>query len=98
MSECVLVCVDIINKCDHYNKPVSICGEMAGEPLQAMTLLAIGAKSLSMSAASIGPVRHMIRTLNLSETSNYINSLLNSPSHSLRNDILAFAKDHKIQI
>ncbi len=89
---------DIINKCDHYNKPVSICGEMAGEPLQAMTLLAIGAKSLSMSAASIGPVRHMIRTLNLSETSNYINSLLNSPSHSLRNDILAFAKDHKIQI
>ena len=88
---------DIISKCNDYKKPVNICGEMAGDPLQAMALLAIGAKTLSMSAASIGPVRHMIRTLNLQRTASYINSLLQSPAHSLRNDILAFAKDHKMQ-
>jgi phosphotransferase system enzyme I (PtsI) len=36
---------------------VGVCGEMAGRPLEAMALLALGFRSLSMSATSVGPVR-----------------------------------------
>ena len=37
--------------------PISLCGEMAGHPLDAMALLAIGFRTLSMAAPSIGPVQ-----------------------------------------
>jgi len=37
--------------------PVTLCGEIGGRPLEAMTLIAIGFRDLSMSATSIGPSR-----------------------------------------
>ena len=40
-------------------KPVSLCGEMGGRPLEAMALIALGFRHLSMSPASIGPVKAM---------------------------------------
>ena len=42
---------------------VSLCGEMAGRPLEAMALVGLGITSLSMQASMIGPVKMMIRNL-----------------------------------
>jgi len=47
--------------------PVSICGEIAGRPLEAMALIALGYRTLSMSAASIGPVKAMLLKLNATD-------------------------------
>ena len=46
-----------------HDKPVTLCGEIGGRPLEAMTLLALGYRGLSMSAASIGPVKAMVLSL-----------------------------------
>ena len=43
--------------------PVTLCGEMAGNPLAAMALIGLGYRSLSMSAAAIGPVKAMTLAL-----------------------------------
>ena len=43
--------------------PVTLCGEMAGNPLAAMALIGLGFRSLSMSAAAIGPVKAMTLAL-----------------------------------
>ena len=43
------------------HKPVSVCGEMAGDPAAALLLLGMGMDSLSMSAASLPRVKWMIR-------------------------------------
>lgn len=43
-----------------HEKPVTLCGEMAGRPLTAMTLIGLGFRSISMSAAAIGPVKAML--------------------------------------
>ncbi len=43
-------------------KPVSVCGEMAGDPAAAILLLAMGVDSLSMSAASLLRVKWVIRS------------------------------------
>lgn len=88
----------IVDQCRGQDTLVTVCGEMAGDPLQALALLGIGIRSLSMTAASIGPVREMIRTLNIGAAECYIDSLLNAPDHSLRNGILAYARDHKVHI
>ncbi|MFN3834724.1 MAG: phosphoenolpyruvate--protein phosphotransferase [Glycocaulis sp.] len=43
--------------CDRAQKPVSVCGEIASQPLEACILSALGYRKLSMAAASIGPVK-----------------------------------------
>ena len=41
--------------------PVSVCGEMAGDPLQALVLVGLGVRELSMSASAIPRVKSAIR-------------------------------------
>jgi phosphotransferase system enzyme I (PtsP) len=43
-------------------RPVSVCGEMAGDPAAALLLLGMGIDSLSMSAASLLRVKWVVRT------------------------------------
>lgn len=48
-------------------KPVSICGELAGDPLAAVLLLAMGYDVLSMNATSLPRVKKVLRSLKMSE-------------------------------
>jgi phosphotransferase system enzyme I (PtsI) len=43
------------------NIPVSMCGEMAGEPLYVLVLLGLGMAELSMNGASIPLVKRVVR-------------------------------------
>ena len=49
------------------NTPVTLCGELAGKPIAAMALIGLGYRSISMSPASIGPVKAMLTELPLDE-------------------------------
>ena len=46
-------------------KPVSICGEMAGDPAAAVLLMAMGFDSLSMNATNLPKVKWMLRQISL---------------------------------
>jgi phosphotransferase system enzyme I (PtsP) len=46
-------------------RPVTVCGEMGGRPLDALALLGIGIERLSITPAGIGPMKAMIRSLAL---------------------------------
>ncbi len=56
--------------------PVTLCGEIGGRPLEAMALMAIGYRQISMSATSIGPVKAMILTLNVKEAAREVEAML----------------------
>ena len=49
------------------NIPVTVCGEMAGEPMLAPVLVGLGIRELSMSAVSIPEVKATIRTMSLAD-------------------------------
>lgn len=49
--------------CDRHEKPVSVCGEIAGRPLEACVLAALGYRRLSMAASAVGPVKRALRRL-----------------------------------
>jgi phosphotransferase system enzyme I (PtsP) len=83
-------------KCKQYDVSLSVCGEMAGRPLEAMALIGAGIRNLSLSAPSIGPVKTMIRSLDITALEAYLNTLLTSPDHSLRNKLKTFALDHGV--
>ena len=55
----------IVARCAAHGTPLSFCGEDAGRPLEALALAAIGFRSLSMRPASIGPVKSLLRQVDL---------------------------------
>jgi phosphotransferase system enzyme I (PtsP) len=67
---------------------------MAGSPIDAMALVAIGFRSLSMAPQAVGPVRQMIRSIDVSRLTTYVNDLLARRASSLRAELRAFARDH----
>ncbi|MCR9257990.1 MAG: phosphoenolpyruvate--protein phosphotransferase [Alphaproteobacteria bacterium] len=79
---------------DEADIPVTICGEMAGDPVDAMALLALGFRRLSMSSGSIGAIKAMTRTLDLQEISSYISYLRSHVHGPFRARLKAFAWDH----
>ena len=66
MHPAVLSAIDHVVKAAHLQKtPVSVCGEMAGDPAGALLLLAMGVDALSMSPASLSRVKLVIRSFTL---------------------------------
>ncbi|WDR04712.1 phosphoenolpyruvate--protein phosphotransferase [Devosia rhodophyticola] len=55
----------VVDAARRYNVPITMCGELAGRPVEALALLAIGMTRLSMSPASIGPIKEMVLNLEL---------------------------------
>lgn len=88
----------VVEKTRPVGVDLSVCGEMAGRPVEALALLAIGVRTLSMSPASIGPVKAMIRSLDLAEASAFVSSALEQPDRPLRETLRLFAADHAIEI
>lgn len=89
---------DIAVACTTHGMPVAVCGEMAGHPLEAMALIGLGFRTLSMTPASIGPVKAMIRSLDLSTLTEFMQSLVEVSAHSLRGKFHDFAHDRGINL
>ncbi len=87
---------DVVGRCYSAGVPVSLCGEMAGRPIEAMALLGLGIRSLSLSPSLFGAVKAMTLTVNTEELRAYIDTLLTAPDHSLRRKLSAYARDHGI--
>lgn len=82
--------------CHKHDVPVTFCGELAGRPLEAMTLVGLGLRRLSVSPASIGPIKMMLRSLKLAELQSYLPDLLKLSERSVRARLTAFAHDHGV--
>jgi len=84
----------VVDACDQANTPVSVCGEMGGRPLEAMALIGVGLRRLSIPPSAIGPVRRMIRSLDLSRVTSFLHRNMSSGKHSLREVLREFSRDH----
>jgi phosphotransferase system enzyme I (PtsP) len=81
-----------------HGRPVSLCGEMGGRPLEAVALLAVGLRSLSMAPASIGPVKAMILSLDIARAAAFVEPILASGSGSIREELARFAENEGLEI
>lgn len=57
------------------NTPVSVCGEMAGDPCGAMLLVGMGVDSLSMSASSLIRIKWVINNLSMERAKQYLSDV-----------------------
>lgn len=80
-------------------KTATLCGELAGRPLSAMALIGVGFRSISMTPASVGPVKAMVRALDVAALEAALAPALErATDRSLRGLLEAFATDHDVPL
>ena len=91
---------EIVRKANAAGKSVSLCGEMASRPIGALALVALGYRSLSLSATGHGPVKAMLLDLDARRAEAMIEPLLDAPSGtvSIRQKLTEFAESEGLSL
>jgi phosphotransferase system, enzyme I, PtsP len=78
--------------------PVTVCGEMGGRPLETLALIALGYRSFSMTASSVGPIKAMTLKVDARAARQHMDKLLTEANGaaSLRPQLKAFAQEHDV--
>lgn len=77
---------------------VGVCGEMGGRTLEAMALIGLGIRRLSITPASVGPVKAMIHSLEALPLSTAVQTMLVSPPESMRKALLGYAEQASVDL
>jgi phosphotransferase system enzyme I (PtsP) len=80
----------IVGRCRETGTQLSFCGEDAGRPVEALAFAAMGLRVLSMRPASIGPVKALLRRVNLDEARAVIDGALADGADSARPALMAW--------
>ncbi len=88
----------IVDRAKAHGKPVTLCGELGGRPLEALGLIGIGFTSISMVPSAIGPVKAMVLAVNQGKLKDFMAPLMHSPAHSIRGDLLEFAQRNSVPV
>lgn len=88
----------IVRTVEGSNTDLTVCGEMGGRRLSALGLLGIGITRLSITPAAIGPIKAMIRSMNLAETRAQMDAFLAKPPENMRYSLREWAREHAIEV
>ena len=78
----------IVQRCARAGTPLSFCGEDAGRPVEALCLAAMGLRMLSMRPASVGPIKSLLRRVDLTEVRGVIDAAMASGAQSVRPQVM----------
>lgn len=94
----VKILKNIIDTAKKHHKEISVCGEIASRPLEAMALLGLGLNKISVSPTAIYAIAAMVRSLPLQQLRNYVINCLQviNTEKTLRHQMLDFAKENNV--
>ena len=82
----------IVGRCEKHDTPLSFCGEDAGRPVEAACFAAMGLRTLSMRAASIGPVKSILQRIHLAELREIIDKTNMQGHQSVRPAVMEYLR------
>lgn len=88
----------VVRTCADYQVPVGVCGEMGGRTLEAMALVGLGIRRLSITPASVGPVKAMIRAVDAAELQALMRELLDGRARDIRASLTQWAVERNIEL
>ncbi len=91
---------DIADKGREYKKSVTLCGELASQPIGALALVAIGYRALSLTPSAIGPVKAMLLELDCRKAAAFLSPLIEKrgAATTIRAELEKFAGDNGLQV
>jgi phosphotransferase system enzyme I (PtsP) len=78
----------IVARCRAAGTALSFCGEDAGRPVEALVFAALGFRTLSMRPASVGPVKHLLRRVDLTVAKAVIDAARGRGEQSVRGAVM----------
>ena len=88
----------VVKATEGHDVDVAVCGEMGGRALEALALMGVGIRRLSITPAAVGPIKAMIRSASHSDVRAKMEELLNSPTENLREQLMSWAISQGIEI
>jgi len=88
----------VAQECQKVGVEAGFCGEMARKPLEAMALIGVGLRSLSMPPSAVGPVKTMIRSLKMDHLQSYVQGLCESSEPSVRRQLEDYARENGVVV
>ncbi len=90
----------IVDKARAAGKPVTLCGELASQPIGALALIAIGYRAMSLSASAVGPVKAMVLDLDAAKATALMTPLLEGMNlkGTVREKLESFAAAEGLQL
>src|SRR5271170_1028502 len=91
---------DVADKCHEHGKPVTVCGELASQPIGALALAAIGYRSLSLTPSAVGPVKAMLLDLDCRKAAAFLNPMIEKSKGGvkIRTRLEEFAASNGLQL
>jgi phosphotransferase system enzyme I (PtsP) len=80
----------VVQRCAAAGTPLSFCGEDAGRPVEAVVMAALGFRMLSMRPASVGPVKHLLRRVDLDVARGVIDAARARGEENVRGAVMAW--------
>ena len=88
----------IVRECDAAGVTVGVCGEMGGRTLECMALIGIGLRRFSITPVAVGPIKAMVRSLNLASTTKLMAGMLKHPPTNMRAALAEWAAKQNISL
>ena len=88
----------VVEPCAAHNIQLTVCGEMGGRPLEAMALLGLGIERLSITPAAVGPVKAMIRSLDVTALRAAMPAWLSQPPKDMRAALIEWSQQNNVEI
>lgn len=88
---------DIADKAKLMHTPITVCGEMAGDPAGAILLMAMGYEKLSMSAYNIRKINWVLRSIQLYSAQHLLSEVINMPdAQQIKTRIDMYLEEHQL--
>jgi phosphotransferase system enzyme I (PtsP) len=90
----------LVMACEEAGVPLSICGEAAGRPLDALAFAAVGVTTLSMSGNAILPVKALLAAADLTTLRSVLRELrrAGAAGGSIRDPLTGWAREHNLPV
>ena len=91
---------EIVDKAKKHGKPVTLCGELASQPIGALALVLLGYRTLSLTPSAVGPVKALLLELDCGKGEAALLPSLKEPvgSVSIRHKLEGFAASEGLQL
>ena len=88
----------VIAPCNEADIPVTVCGEMGGRTLEAMALIGLGIDRLSITPVAVGPIKAMIRSLDITALRAAFPALMQGEGESPRSRLNDWATRNGVEV
>ena len=86
----------VLKNVDGKGVDVAVCGEMGGRRLEALALIGVGVRRLSITPASVGPIKELLTKVDTREITEAMQGWLANPPVSMRAELVAWAAQRGI--